>query len=122
MMYKLPDKPTVYFDIDDTLAIWPVGGQPAPGTEDQYIVLQDAYGKVWVKPHQKHIAALKKHKAEGLIVVAWSQGGADWVEVVVKGLGLTDYVDLAVSKPTWFYDDLPSGVFMPEAARIYKEP
>lgn len=36
---KVPDKPISFFDCDDTLVLWPPGGQPKPGYEDEYIII-----------------------------------------------------------------------------------
>lgn len=30
-------------------------------------------------------------------------------------------VDLIISKPQWFYDDLPASIWLTEGDRIYKE-
>jgi hypothetical protein len=63
---------------------------------------------------------MKKHKARGHKIVVWSAGGWEWAKSVVETLELTEIVDLVMSKPAWFYDDIPSSSFMPEHNRIYK--
>ena len=118
-MIHLPDKDTIYFDVDDTLLLHgplitdeekcisvldpPSWCQPDHPKREYYCVGQ---------PHTNHIAKLKEHKAKGRVVVVWSQGGSDWAKQVVEALGLTEYVDLVVSKPCKYYDDLSSGRFM----------
>lgn len=48
----------------------------------------------------------------GQIVIVWSAGGYKWAESVVKSLGLSLFVDVAMSKPTWYYDDIPCQKWM----------
>ena len=93
----------VYFDVDDTLV-------------SQYPhILQSAKNKAVIKCHgfktlvaviDGNVQALKRHKSQGQIIVVWSAAGHKWAESVVKSLNLTDYVDYAMSKPNWYYDDL----------------
>lgn len=118
-MIKIQDKPTVYFDVDDTLVMWSPHDVPEE-LHDDYLILNDG-GKhnVTVYPHRKHVEVIKQFKARGHNVVVWSQGGSDWAETVVKALGLEELIDLVVTKPNWFADDLPSTAFMPEANRIW---
>lgn len=117
-MIKHPDKNTVFFDVDDTLVLWTV---PA-GKEEEALRFQDATGIVLALPHKRHIEAIREHKARGHFVVVWSQGGADWAEEVVKVLQLTHLVDVVMCKPSWFYDDIPSSLFMPESVRYWRDP
>ena len=116
-MIHLPDVDTVYFDVDDTLFL-----------HDQLITEPEKAIKVqdppawckpskhakyqWGQPHEAHIQALKDYKAQGAVIVVWSQGGSDWAKQVVEALGLTDYVDLCVCKPAVYYDDLHCSQFM----------
>lgn len=118
-MIKHPDKNTVFFDVDDTLVLW----NPPSSEEEKCITITTEAGyKVWCLPHFKHIEAIKEHKARGHFVVVWSQGGADWAEKVVDALELRNLVDVVICKPSWFYDDLPANVFMPESIRYWRDP
>ena len=107
-MIKIPDnsKGLVYFDVDDTLVIW---GKNDPDNSMTFI----CHGCVEsLVPNTEIIMELKKAKKEGSTVVVWSQGGADWVEEVVITLKLEQYVDLIISKPDAYFDDLPAARFM----------
>lgn len=118
-MIKLPDKNTAYVDVDDILVLWTI---PAGQEEQAIIILDCADEPVVVLPHYRHIQAIKEHKARGHCVVVWSQGGSDWAEKVVIALNLTEYVDLVISKPSWFYDDIPAHLFMSETQRFWRDP
>jgi phosphoserine phosphatase len=130
-MKVLPCKLPTYFDVDDTLIMWnlPAADDPdvieitCPTSRTQR-ALQDmsddgsltpdtpnecvSVGS-WtqrVKPHKKHIEALKQHYLRGHTVIVWSAGGWEWAEAAVRALGLQPYVHLVIEKPTWYYDDL----------------
>lgn len=105
--------PTIYFDCDSTLVMWEMDGSPNA-------LPFELYGKKYLLvPHQKHIDKLKEHKREGFTIIVWSAGGAEWSKEVVKVLGLENYVDLMISKPCYYYDDLISPKFLHEHKRIY---
>jgi len=110
---ELPDRPTVFFDVDDTLVMW----RPALPHEKRVQFGPDIYAV----PSEAHIYKLKEHHARGHIIVVWSQGGGEWASRVVKALGLDKYVMITASKPAWFYDDKSADYFMPEHIRVFKE-
>jgi hypothetical protein len=107
----------VPFDCDDTLVIWDY----PPEKLSECIYLKIDITEIPLLPHKKHIEELKKHKARGHRVIVWSAGGWEWANEVVKKLELEEFVDVVMSKPRWFYDDLPSTEFMPEINRIYHQ-
>lgn len=109
-MIKIPDRPTVYFDVDDTLVLW---REPRDGETPIQI---DTFN---LTVSTKHVRCLKEHAARKHPIVVWSQGGADWAETVVVALGLEKYVDLVISKPRWFYDDMSPKIWLD--GWIYKE-
>ena len=120
MFYKIEDGPITYFDVDDTLVMWePI--DPESESTEEAIVFKDPNNNsnVYLRPHRKHIRLLKRHALSGHKIVVWSAGGSDWAESVVKTLGLENYVTLVVSKPTWYYDDLPANEFLPGHSRKY---
>lgn len=110
-------EPIVYYDVDDTLVSWrtyPKRGRDSIEFEDPH-----TKGSIFLNAITPHIDALKSHKLRGHTVIVWSAGGADWAEEVVRKLNLSAYVDACMSKPNWFYDDLPASEFMPEINRKY---
>jgi hypothetical protein len=115
-MNVLRNDHTVYFDVDETLVLWNV----PPELADKTIAIGCDHFVEHVLPHEKHILQLKQHRARGHAIIVWSQGGHEWAEAVVIALGLQDYVDAVMRKPTWYYDDLKSSSFMGEP--IYYPP
>lgn len=116
-MLRLRQGPVVAFDIDDTLVTW---GNPHV-TKDVELRWLQVPGRpsFLVGVHTKHIQNLKDHFRRGHPVVVWSAGGEEWAAAVVESLELTNYVDLVMSKPTWFYDDQKSDHFLSEDKRRF---
>lgn len=113
-MFTLPDNfgsHVVFFDVDETLVEWVTNTDP--NAEEALIV-----DGVLLRPIETHVEALKKHKERKDQVIVWTQGGSKWAEAVVKALELEEFVDIAMAKPTLYYDDLDVSVWMP--MRIYK--
>lgn len=112
-MYKLNGNLIVYCDVDNTLVLF---GLP---DDENTIVLFENQIECRIRPNKKIIEKLKEHKLRGHTVVVWSQGGVDWAETVVKQLNLQSVVDVVMTKPTWFIDDLSSNEFMGDDRRYY---
>jgi hypothetical protein len=61
----------------------------------------------------KHVTRrLRRQHMQGHYVIVWSQGGDEWTEIVVKALKLQDCVDQIMTKPKWYFDDLPADEWM----------
>lgn len=120
MMIVIPNKQIAYFDVDDTLVMWDLNNfqrKKAQGRDIVKIIHNGIGYELGV--HREHIKKMVEHKTRGHIVCVWSAGGSEWAHNVVRALHLTDLVDIVISKPDWFYDDLPSEGFMEEQRRIY---
>lgn len=125
-MIVLPCNQTVFCDVDDTLVMWSATQEQldahgvsitCPGS---YAIIDGelVQSPSWTEkllPHFAHIEQLKKHKARGHTIIVWSAGGWDWAKVAVQALGLEQYVDLVISKPTWSYDDKNPEDFIPKS-------
>lgn len=85
----------VAFDCDDTLILW------------DHPKSDKILGSSRYKIHEKHVQLLKRFHARGQFVIVWSKGGAEWAKKVVDLLGIEDYVNLIISKPSWLFDDRP---------------
>ncbi len=113
MGLELDAEMTVHYDCDDTLIMHTNphenGSFKWMKWNNDSIIINDPYdgSPIRVKPHFKHIAILKRHKAQGNAIVVWSAGGAKWAKAVRDALGLTDIVDLTMAKPGKICDDLP---------------
>jgi FMN phosphatase YigB (HAD superfamily) len=98
--------PTVFFDVDDTLVMWD------ENLEGSTVCIEcDGHINHMVR-NEGNIEELKRHKSRGVNIIVWSKGGYYWAEKVVHALGLDDYVDVVMTKPICYYDDLknPLGV------------
>lgn len=115
-MIVMPERKTVYFDIDDTLvassaeSIFPDNSREVNFRNRRFLV------------HSKHCELMKDFKARGHIVVVWSAGGSEWAEQVILALKLQSYVDLIITKPDWYVDDKPSSDWLGEDRRTYLSP
>lgn len=102
---------TVYFDCDDTLLEW----QSCNKDDQRAIKMSNENNFTFYKKTiDANIEALKEHANAGHIVVVWSKGGVAWAANIVKTLGLEDYVDVVLSKPDWYYDDMDAQYWLPE--------
>lgn len=116
----LQDK-IVAFDCDDTLVMWDEKGkdyEPADGKvkiSDPYYQPSGPYSSgrgtpfIYLTPHKKHIQKLKGYAKSGWFVIIWSAGGGPWARNVADALGLREYADLIISKPSVCFDDMPVG-------------
>ena len=108
----------VVCDVDDTICIWNNVKWHEP-SEGLIEILDETDGSsVYLKPHTAHIRLLKKYKTQGYTVIVWSAAGYRWAKSAVTALGLDDTVDLRMSKPLKYIDDLigPEGII---GTRVY---
>lgn len=97
------------FDVDETLIIH--RNSPA-----SYILDRRIDEKIYYEPYTEHIRLLKQMKARGQFIIVWSAGGYEWAKMVIEELGLIDYVDLIMTKPSAYVDDKDANDFM---ERVY---
>ncbi len=108
-------------DVDDTLVLW---DDIHPRTLKMF---EPVIGEIIkIAPHWPNIRLLREKSRRGATIIVWSQGGYKYAEAIVKALGLEEYVDFVLSKPTAVIDDLQPEVWMPRAFclspdKIYKE-
>lgn len=109
------------FDVDDTLVL-PLSKKeyfkgikavkvPDPLTPGKFIRMQ---------AHEPMIRLLKEEKHKGSFVIVWSRGGSAWAGSVVEALNLEAYVDLIMSKPLVYFDDLSIEKWL--IYRVYLDP
>lgn len=94
-------------DIDDTLIIWDSKSKDLTADTKDRLVVQCPYtGKPYsFIVHERHVEFLRREKAKGSFVIAWSRSEALWAEAVIKALNLEDSIDLVMSKPVKVLDD-----------------
>jgi FMN phosphatase YigB (HAD superfamily) len=95
----------IFFDVDGTLVIHDDHNE-VPGIGKIKIVDPNDKSINYLKPHKNHVSFLKKCKGRGNHVTVWSGGGYRWAEAVVKALKLEEYVDVVMTKPSRYVDDL----------------
>lgn len=97
----------ITFDCDDTLIFWDDQCYTGGALENYIEMICPHDGaKTYHRVHKRHVAFLKKQKAKGYTVVVWSAGGTAWAEAVVLKLGIEGYVDIVMSKPQKYVDDI----------------
>lgn len=104
-MYVVKSEHVIVCDVDDTLIHWDQNHtQPFEGAV-QVTCPHD--GQIsFHRPHKRHIGFIKKQKAKGYTIVVWSAAGTGWARAVVEALELQEYVDVVMSKPVKWIDDL----------------
>lgn len=107
-MFVLDFDRVLFTDVDDTLVTF---DYPLEYLDRTILIGPEGFQKR-VLPMSKNIEKMKNARVRGHGVVIWSQGGVKWCKAVVEALGLTDYVDAVVTKPSWIYDDLPVEAWM----------
>ena len=97
---KVFHKPTVFFDVDDTLVMWDekVKGDTVAINCDGHLV--------HMVINKGNLEELKRHGSRGIDVIVWSKGGVHWAQQVVRALKLERYLAAIMSKPFCYYDDL----------------
>ena len=93
-------KPTVFFDVDDTLVMW-----NEKLTGDTVCISCNGHLNHMVI-NKGNLEELKRHGSRGIDVIVWSKGGVHWAEMVVRALKLEKYVAGIMTKPFCYYDDL----------------
>lgn len=109
-MNKVPklitNESIVPFDVDETL----VHHKSSNGQERVYDERTQSY--VYFDPYDEHILLLKQMSGRGRFIIVWSAGGNYWANLIVNHLGLAPYVDLIMTKPVAYVDDIDANHFM----------
>lgn len=119
-MQVINNESVIFFDVDDTLVMWDISASHTSYL-DIVIVIDPYDGKpLSLGIHKPHVKLLINQAKRGSKVVVWSQGGFQWAEAVVKALQLEEYVDIVMSKPKTYVDDLPVEAWLKD--RVYIKP
>jgi len=114
------------YDCDDTLVRWIWDENEKEELKDK-LVKFDTGGTgynlqyVWLQPNDEVIENLKQNALTGGSIVVWSAGGDVWAKTVIETLKLEQYVDVIMSKPTKYVDDLPCDEWMGKWVRVKKD-
>ena len=107
------------FDVDDTLIMTTTGVSAA----DSLVEVPDPLEPsrlIKFKVNESMVRLLREQHHRGSYVIVWSRGGYEWASAVVTALGLSNSVDLIMSKPKTYFDDLPVEKWLTD--RVYLEP
>lgn len=107
---------SIFFDVDDTLVMWPKENQDFINNPKAKKFSINGFN-FFLLPHYKQIQELKKKYIEGYEIVVWSYGSKEWSEEVITKLNLNQFVDCYLSKPDVYYDDTDVSVFLKNKKR-----
>jgi hypothetical protein len=106
----------VMVDCDDTLVMWDLSSYP-----DVPRVTVNCYGYLTdLVPNEKNIKLLRKFAKLGYEIHVWSGSGWEWADAIVEVLGLGSIVQTTMTKPSYYFDDLPCQEWM--GTRIWRDP
>jgi protein-L-isoaspartate O-methyltransferase len=119
MMKTIKNDVVAAFDVDQTLVMW----GPEIGSHQSDLSIRNPYDglEVDVQIHAAHVRLLKQMKARGRFIIVWSAGGAEWAQSVVNALNLQHMVDLVMTKPIAYVDDMPVESWMQHRIYIPRE-
>jgi predicted phosphatase len=109
-MIVIDNEAVSMFDVDETLVLTDLG-DPFEFRTIKIINPYDSSTQVR-RVHKAHVQLLKQMHGRGRMVGVWSGGGVQWVRAVVQALGLEKYVDVIMTKPIVFVDDMPVETWM----------
>lgn len=106
-------------DVDGTLVIHDELSDIPPGESVQ---IYDAVTKkhITMRINRPMVRLLREADSRGDFVIVWSRGGFRWASDVIKALDLVDCVDLVLSKPMAYFDDVEIEQWLPY--RVYISP
>lgn len=107
------------FDVDGTLVNpW----DPSVNYDQVSVYVNDPLTGKFIRMavHEPMLRLLEEEHHRGSCVVVWSRGGYQWAENVITALGIINKVDLIMSKPMVYFDDLPVSEWMKD--RVYMTP
>ena len=104
----------VFWDVDDTLLM--EHSKDPDLTYTDVLTGKDKHGRI----HKAHVEQLIKHKARGFFNIVWSGNGYKHARQVIQALGIEQHVDIVMSKPVKYWDDLTDANDILKA-RVYLE-
>jgi hypothetical protein len=119
-MKIINNESVVPIDVDGTLILPFYPEQPLLGRK-VYVFDHVSNNNITMVAHEPNIRLLLEEKHRGSFVVVWSKGGYQWATNVVKALKLEDKVDLVMTKPRFYIDDLPVEEWLKERIFLLAE-
>lgn len=95
------------FDIDGTLILHRSAAEMSAHLYELVEVFDEVTEKYLVLGvNTNMVRLLKEEKLRGGTVIAWSRGGYQWAANVIRALDLEQFVDIIMSKPLVYFDDM----------------
>lgn len=118
-MVVIKNEKVAPFDVDSTLVMHQ---DPESIYSSEKVFVKDSVsgGTIVVRINRPMVRLLKEEHARGAFVIVWSRGGYQWAADVIKALGLSKCVNLVITKPGSYYDDLEVQAWLKD--RIYIGP
>lgn len=104
-MKLIKNEHCIFFDVDDTLIMW---NKDAVNPDAGYVLVADRHLPI----NNANVDKLIEMHYKGQFVVVWSAAGYKWAKTVVEALNLVPFVDLIMTKPRVYFDDLPVQTWM----------
>lgn len=117
---KITPSKSVLCDVDDTILAWALPGESFEDHPEAIEMTTLSGAKVKYLPMWDNIDTIKRFYERGYEVIIWSASSKEWAEQAVQKLGISDWVDLCISKPDYYVDDREVGHFMFPEKRLYK--
>jgi hypothetical protein len=107
------------FDIDNTL-ILPI--DPSKVSTGRIVDVYDAITKRFIRMqvHEPNVRLLIEEAHRGAYIIVWSRSGYEWAANVIRALDLVPQVNLVLSKPLVYFDDMDVSQWLKD--RVYLTP
>jgi hypothetical protein len=104
-MKTIKNEQTRFFDVDGTLIVAYELGKSRGRVID--IVDPVNTGKrIRMRVNEPMVRLMLEEKQRGGYIIVWSRSGYEWAANVVKALCLEETVDIVMSKPIVYFDDV----------------
>jgi hypothetical protein len=93
------------YDVDGTLIVpYNVGGDY--GRVIDIVDPVNNNKRIRMRVNEPMVRLMLEEKQRGGFIIVWSRSGFEWAANVIKAIGLEETVDLVMSKPVVYFDDM----------------
>ena len=102
-MKTIKNERVIPCDVDGTLVIH----NPGPGVPLIDVIDPETGRPVTLGINRSMVKLVREEKFRGAFILVWSRGGYAWAKNVINALHLENHVDLIMTKPMAYFDDIP---------------